>query len=508
MTDNAPSRRRFLQAAAAAGVTAGLGRAAAPAGKVLVRRDIASLDPNGPEIASLRRGFAVMKARPASDPTSFIFQANIHLTRDLPAARGWNQCPHGNYFFAPWHRMYTYWFERLLRAAAGDPTLTVPYWNPASPASRTLPVAFRLPADASNPLYLAERNTDAGGVNAGAVFPPSAAATTWVAMATTVYSSPGGTNAGFGGAAKRQSSPYFGQIEGWHNLIHVLLGGTTGYMSDPFMSGREPIFWPHHANVDRLWKRWLDQGNGRANPTHDRAWMDATFDFVDENGRAVKMAVRDALDTEAQLGYRYDDDPPPVAHPVGVAPPRPAPLPDAVTAEAKVPRTALGTDGPVSVTVEFGAAREAIGKAAASGAAMVLLAVEGIRFPAEPPVYYETYLNLPAGAEADYQGVHYAGNLVFAGLGPHLHGDGLPPGVSEYTDAEAKLAEEEGECPPGGRRTFDVTDLVRTLHARGLWDADRLRVTFVMRGLIPVNGAGVTTPGEKCRFDKVSLKVT
>ena len=43
--------------------------------------------------------------------------------------------------FLTWHRMYLYYFERVLRQSAGDPTLTLPYWDYATDAR--LPQAFR-----------------------------------------------------------------------------------------------------------------------------------------------------------------------------------------------------------------------------------------------------------------------------------------------------------------------------------------------------------------------------
>ena len=50
-------------------------------------------------------------------------------------------------------------------------------------------------------------------------------------------------------------------------IVHVLVGGSDpnsnlpGLMSDPDTAGLDPIFWLHHANIDRLWEVW------RQNPT-------------------------------------------------------------------------------------------------------------------------------------------------------------------------------------------------------------------------------------------------
>jgi hypothetical protein len=295
----------------------------APPPRAKTRRDIMTMAPDGPEIAAFRRAVQVMKSRPASDPTSWDFQVKIHATSDLSRPDIWNQCQHGNYFFLPWHRMYIYWLERILRDASGDPDFALPYWNYTSPTARALPEVFRLPAEPSNPLYVAERNRDAGGVNRGARLPASAAATHWLPFRLTRFSTQHPMGFAFGGRAVERPvhlAPTMGSFESYHNVMHVLIGGEDGFMSDPTRAARDPIFLLHHANVDRLWRRWLDQGGGRANPLDDSTWMNTTFKFFDERGQLVEMAVRDVLEPEA-MGYRYDDDPPPRAQP----PPRPKP---------------------------------------------------------------------------------------------------------------------------------------------------------------------------------------
>jgi hypothetical protein len=121
------------------------------------RPSVASLSPA--QITSLRRGIQAMMSRPVTDPTSYRFQANIHGTEDTPTntqeMQSWNQCEHGSFYFFSWHRMYLYFFDRILRAAAQDPNLVLPYWNWGDPAQRTLPLPFRQPADATNSLYIA-----------------------------------------------------------------------------------------------------------------------------------------------------------------------------------------------------------------------------------------------------------------------------------------------------------------------------------------------------------------
>jgi tyrosinase-like protein/polyphenol oxidase-like protein len=80
-------------------------------------------------------------------------------------------------------------------------------------------------------------------------------------------------------------------------------------MSDPNFAARDPIFWLHHCNIDRLWNRWLSLGGGRANPVENAVWMDQPFAFFDETGSMVRMSGRDIVESARQLSYRYDDEP-------------------------------------------------------------------------------------------------------------------------------------------------------------------------------------------------------
>jgi len=44
-------------------------------------------------------------------------------------------------------------------------------------------------------------------------------------------------------------------VESIHNGIHNSIGG-YGHMQFPEVSGFDPTFWLHHANVDRLFAMW------------------------------------------------------------------------------------------------------------------------------------------------------------------------------------------------------------------------------------------------------------
>jgi Common central domain of tyrosinase len=211
-----------------------------PALPPFVRQSIASPPA---QITSLQHGIQVMMSRPASDPTSYRFQANIHGTYDSATTpqemQSWNNCEHGSYYFPSWHRMYLYFFDRILRAAAGDPNVVLPYWNWTDPAQRTLPLPFRQPANASNPLYIAPTGRPAA-LDAGTASLGAGTVDFSVAFADVNFDSPTGSGVSFGGqiASPMQFNAAHGDFESQpHDVVHGALGGL---MSDPFMFDQEP----------------------------------------------------------------------------------------------------------------------------------------------------------------------------------------------------------------------------------------------------------------------------
>ncbi|MFL6336492.1 MAG: tyrosinase family protein [Pyrinomonadaceae bacterium] len=100
------------------------------------------------------------------------------------------------------------------------------------------------------------------------------------------------------------SNHFFGACENIHNLIHNFSGGGNpnfgvlagepqyGYMQSAGTTARDPIFWAHHSNVDRLYSEWQGQ--------HPGAGPDDPEDILAPWPNQVK-------DVEAisDLGYEY-----------------------------------------------------------------------------------------------------------------------------------------------------------------------------------------------------------
>ena len=146
-----------------------------------------------------------MQQLPASDPRSWDYQPAIHrayLTK-RPSGAPWGTGQNATWFFLPWHRMYLFAFENIVRsllpeAEAADWAL--PFWDYSSGApANALPPAFRVPTlpDAMrNPLFVPARRAS---VNSGAAL-PSTVTDVATALAETHFTTTDlGASVGFGG---------------------------------------------------------------------------------------------------------------------------------------------------------------------------------------------------------------------------------------------------------------------------------------------------------------------
>ncbi len=274
---NGPSRRGFLAQAgalAAFSLSFWTGGCEGCLNRIRhrpTRRNIANLAATDPIVVTYKNAVAAMKALPSSNPISWVAQANIHN----------NKCPHGCWFFLPWHRAYLLYFERICRKLTGDSDFALPYWNwttsPSIPShfwgsGNPLFDSTRLvgPTDQADPSYIGAPVIDSILGN------PS----------FTLFASdkpPGGLPTHFGSG--------YGQLEATpHNNIHGWIGGDMGN----FLSPLDPIFWMHHNMLDCLWVDWNINLN---NPnTNDSSWTDFHLnDFVDENGNPVSIPVIDTV---------------------------------------------------------------------------------------------------------------------------------------------------------------------------------------------------------------------
>ncbi|OEL17564.1 Polyphenol oxidase, chloroplastic [Dichanthelium oligosanthes] len=275
-------------------------------------------------LAKYERAVALMKKLPDDDPRSFAQQWRVHCAYcdaayDQVGFPGLDLQIHNCWLFFPWHRFYLYFHERILGKLIGDDTFALPFWNWDAPGGMALPAVY---ANKSSPLYDERRNP--------AHQPPF-----------TLDLNYNGTDSNIprdqlvdqnlrimyrqmiSGAKKKElflGQPYragdapdpgAGSIENVpHGTVHLWTGDPRQPNGEDmgifYSAARDPVFFAHHGNVDRMWHVWNGLRPGVNTGFTDPDWLDAAFLFYDEDARLVRVRVRDCLDPAA-LRYAYQD---------------------------------------------------------------------------------------------------------------------------------------------------------------------------------------------------------
>jgi|SoiMethySBSTD1v2_1073268.scaffolds.fasta_scaffold77615_2 tyrosinase len=496
-----------------------------------VRKDVWGLGPGWNDtLLWYAKAVRTLQSRPVTDHTSWRFLAAIHgmhptvwrqfgiisantpLPTPVLQRRFWNQCQHQSWYFLPWHRGYLAALEEIVReaiiTASGPDDWALPYWNysdASQPNARVIPDAFDLPTlpdGSDNPLRVERRFGD--GTTPIELDPSFVSLD---ALEDDVFA--GGDSdipPGFGGPETvfhhgPESDTTNGGLESLpHNVIHSAIGGVApggnpndwralGLMSMPITAALDPIFWLHHANIDRLWNAWLrDTQEEHVNPD-ETTWLDGPADrqfVMPRSGQGEwTFTARDVLDrTAPPLDYRYDDEAVPV--PVverrgdrrmrrlgaGVGAGRTRERED-VVGSRKTPEPIGASDGPVRVTGSTSASiqldtsstrimRGNLERAAAAASrpepARVFLKLEGIRGTSDAAIY-NVYIGLPLNADPADHRDRLAGTISLFG-------------VSAASDPNGPTA------GSGINQVLEITEIVDALHLSGD-DLNHLDVRFV-----------------------------
>ncbi len=172
---------------------------------------------------------------------------------------------HGNPRFLPWHRIYLIRLEELLQMV--DPTVCIPYWK--SSEEQAFPawlLGFTPTVNLMGGPHTVSRN-----IGVFATLPNTAAVT--AAMGNGTFNS------------------FALAVEGVHDSVHVWVGGS---MRSVPTAPTDPVFWMHHAEIDRIWAEWQAATPGQ-HP--NLAGATAIMDPWAEN----ETATRDIT----ALGYTY-----------------------------------------------------------------------------------------------------------------------------------------------------------------------------------------------------------
>lgn len=152
---------------------------------------------------------------------------DIHV-QAMTTQAGMQWGAHGDTNFLPWHRDYLFAIESRLRLF--NPNVTIPYWDWTS--EQSIPVQLSDPADMAE--WGISRNATVSNLPTPTQLNNTMAQTTWDSFRTS--------------------------LEGIHNTLHVRVGGQMVTASSP----SDPLFWLHHAFVDKVWADWQKINTGSA----------------------------------------------------------------------------------------------------------------------------------------------------------------------------------------------------------------------------------------------------
>ncbi|KAH6796560.1 hypothetical protein C2S52_021114 [Perilla frutescens var. hirtella] len=228
---------------------------------------------------------------------------------------------HGSWLFFPFHRWYLYFFERILGDLLDDSDFALPYWNWDHPAGMTMPPMFE--TNKLSPLYGENRDqklippailnlaskedngiTDEQKINnnlsmihsemiGGVRYPIDFMGQPYRAGDNFPSPMRGGTSE-----------------RGSHTGVHRWVGNPKNEHNEDLGSfhsaGRDPLFYCHHANVDRMWTIWKNQlDTSVPRNINDPDFLNSSFLFYDEKRQLRSVTVADCLDN-TKLGYVYE----------------------------------------------------------------------------------------------------------------------------------------------------------------------------------------------------------
>lgn len=307
MKPNRFSRRRFIAGSISAAALTSFPNGAALALAPRKRPEWQEFK-NGPFYAPFVNAIQKMQANPnANDRNSWSYWANAHQ----------NYCPHGVPYFFVWHRGFIYYFEQALRAVSGNSALQLPYWDYYK--SATIPAEFTNPFP-GNPLYVNRTGTN-------------------------IYNALSLSPFGMLNFERGRPNSFEASIEPIpHGQIHNLIGGVMAGMQSP----RDPIFWLHHCQLDRLWHAWALAANGRRMPALSNSYWSGSIAL----GPGLSIERNKLFDPRTALGYTYQDESLPTGYPPQASLTRPVMRATAPITQIHFVRVAL--QGAIGIPAETG----------------------------------------------------------------------------------------------------------------------------------------------------------
>lgn len=247
-------------------------------------------------IEALQDAYAKMQVLPATDNRSWIYWAGFH---GFPRFDCWHDSrvgfgptdPYPYDLFLPWHRAYLMYWDHVTRDQNAQAIL--PWWDWLSPNAHAIGIPEAYATETvngqPNPLFNGPTpDMPDDPARRTRRFPGDPAALPTPADIKALLS-------------LGNFVDFSKQLQDRHDGIHGWTGGANpqdpsegGDMGSIATAAFDPIFWAHHAMIDRLWFLWqAKNGVGNIPP-----------DYLDKALAPFGYSVRQVLDVR-QLGYEY-----------------------------------------------------------------------------------------------------------------------------------------------------------------------------------------------------------
>ncbi|MFY9823414.1 MAG: tyrosinase family protein [Thermoanaerobaculia bacterium] len=485
------SRRRFLANTGTIALASALPRsllAATPIPKPARYHRLSLADPGAKQaLESYKKAIKAMLKLPPTDPRNWYRNAFIHLL----------DCPHSNWWFLVWHRGYLGWFEKTCRELSKDQDFALPYWDwtadPRIPAS-----FFEDVLDPMNSAYI----TDVAELKTKFTDPISSfwkslsaaqlkqlklrtyeslddfltflpqvfiathhprtltpakpdfdrrtqkavrRSTLFAALTARTFLEFASDKAPY--HSKGMMGEQILEVEP-HDNVHQNVGGLMWNHLSPI----DPLFFVHHANIDRWWDVWTrkQQAQGlKALPTGAdlEAWSSEEFNFyIDQEGKPVSQ--NKAGEYARMSRFEYDYQPGSGEEVVQEKPTELAVSMSGKRFPAAIESAALALSQRATSVVKV---PPDLVQAASTDTGPTLFARITVDPPADPRnVLLDVFVNAPGGAaDVEPESPYFAGSFVFFGFGFHHHAEGpitfavpLSPALKEMRSANRLKVDE------------------------------------------------------------------
>jgi tyrosinase len=265
-------------------------------------------DADHANVAALQDAYAKMQAFSASDNRGWIYWAEYHGFNRFECwhhARQGGASPFPYDLFLPWHRAYLVFFDNAARDQ--NPDAILPWWDWTSATSHQtgIPAAYTAGGAALESGPMPAMNGQAARQTTRNPSSPDSLPTEAELEAVLQLT---------------DFRDFSNQLQGIHDGVHGWTGGDMGVVAT---SAFDPVFWAHHAMIDRAWYLWQLRHGVNNIP----------IDYLDK-ALFPGYTVRQVLDVRA-LGYEYGsaavaggNEVPPGANPSEGEVPEPVPPTD------------------------------------------------------------------------------------------------------------------------------------------------------------------------------------